>query len=107
MTLKGALVTEILDQMIKKRTGTLVPERSIFVYSAHDVTLVNVMRALAIDEQTSRKPDYGATLVMELHHSVNFEEDFEVKVNYWTYSKEVIKKYLYLFLCFYLDCLLL
>lgn len=67
--------------MIKKRSHLLVPERSIFVYSGHDVTLVNLMRALDITEHTSRKPDFAATLVFELHHSVVFEDDFEIKVH--------------------------
>lgn len=76
----GAIVTEIVDNMIKKRAHTLKPERSIFIYSGHDVTLVNLMRALTVLNQTSAKPDYGATFVFELHHSVIYEDDFEIKV---------------------------
>lgn len=77
----GALVTEILDQMLKKRSGLLHPERSLFIYSGHDVTLVNVMRAVGVIDETSNKPDYGATLVFELHHSHAYKDDFEVKVS--------------------------
>lgn len=76
----GALLTEIIDQMTKKRSRTLTPDRSIFIYSGHDVTLVNLMRALNIIDQTTMKPDYASTLVLELHHSVTFKNDFEVKV---------------------------
>lgn len=78
-------MTEIVDNMIKKRTRTLTPDRSVFVYSAHDVTLVNLMRALDIVEHTSGKSEYAATLVLEMHHSNVFDDDFEVKVraSYW------------------------
>lgn len=78
----GSLVTQIVDNMIKKRNKLLSPNRSLFIYSAHDLTLVNVMYALNIIEQTSGKPNYGATLALEMHHSVQFEDDFEVKVRF-------------------------
>ncbi len=76
----GALLTEIIDNMTRKRSGTLAPNRSMFIYSAHDVTQVNLMRALGIIDQTSMKPDYASALVIELHHSVTYKDDFEVKV---------------------------
>lgn len=76
----GVLVAEIIENMVKKRINILRPNRSIFVYSGHDVTLVNLMRAMGISSDTSEKPDYGATLVFELHHSFIYEDDFEVKV---------------------------
>lgn len=77
----GALVTEIIDNMVKKKFKILTPERSIFIYSGHDVTLVNVMRALGIVDQTAKKPDYSSALIFELHHSVTYDDDFEVKVS--------------------------
>lgn len=90
----GAVLSEILDHMEKKRQKLLDPDRSIYIYSAHDVTLVNVMRALDIVDQTSGKPDYGATLVMELHHSVTFEDDFEVRLAYYFNSEDKFPKLL-------------
>lgn len=81
MFVSGPIVTEILDYMIKKVSNKLVPNRSIFLYSGHDVTLVNVMRALNIIEQTAIKPQYGATLALELHHNAYFN-DIEVKVRF-------------------------
>lgn len=74
------MLTEITDHMVKKRSNTLSPDRSVFVYSAHDVTLVNLMRALNIVEHTTGKPAYGSALVLETHHSQLFVDDFEVKV---------------------------
>lgn len=88
----GAIITEIVDNMIKKRSRILAPERSIFIYSAHDVTLVNLMRALNVISQTSKKPDYSATFVVELHHSVIYENDFEVKIVYYYDSEDKFPK---------------
>lgn len=64
--------------MILKTTESLKPDRSTFIYSGHDVTLVNVMRALQIIEQTSKKPDYGATLAIELHN-IQYSNGFTIK----------------------------
>lgn len=55
-------------------------KRRLFIYSGHDVTLINTMRALDIVSQTSRKPDYGSALYFELHQNPNFDNDLEVKV---------------------------
>lgn len=77
----GIFLTEVIENMAKKRTNLLNPNRSIFVYSAHDVTLSNVMRAIGITSETSEKPDYASALVFELHHSVIYENDYEVKVS--------------------------
>lgn len=79
----GAFLTEILKKMQNKRRKNLNPDRKIFLYSAHDVTLVNVMNSLGILDQTAKLPEYASALVFELHHSKSFADgDFEVKVNY-------------------------
>lgn len=88
----GALFTDILDKMIKKRNGLLSPNRSIFIYSGHDVTLVNIMNAMGILDETSRKPDYAATLVIELHHSYLYRNDMEVRVVYYYNSEDKFPK---------------
>lgn len=54
--------------------------RNLYIYSGHDVTLVNTMRALNISSQTSRKPDYGSALYFELHQNPDLANDLEVKV---------------------------
>lgn len=66
--------------MVEKKAGQLKPDRNLFVYSGHDVTLVNVMRALNVISQTSRKPDFAATMTFELHSNAELENDLEVKV---------------------------
>jgi len=77
----GAFLTEILIKMQNKRKRNLNPDRKIFLYSGHDVTLVNVMNSLGILDQTTKLPEYASALAFELHHSKSFSDgDFEVKV---------------------------
>lgn len=61
----GPLITKIVGDMDLKRNGDLT--QNMTFYSAHDVTLTNVMRALEIQNQTSILPEYGAALIFELH----------------------------------------
>lgn len=99
----GPLLTEIVKQMTKKRNRELLTtesvnsveleqllgkhygdkanDRRIAIYSGHDVTLASLIRGLNVVDQTTRKPDYGAVLGIELHQSYNDQDDFEVKVN--------------------------
>jgi len=53
----GAFLTEILKKMQNKRRKNLNPDRKIFLYAGHDVTLVNVMNSLGIIDQTSKLPE--------------------------------------------------
>lgn len=92
----GPLFTEILDNMIKKRDGLLSPNRSIFIYSGHDVTLVNLMNAIGVLEDTSKKPDYAAALVLELHHSYLYHDDLEVKLAYYFNHEDKFPKQIHI-----------
>ena len=76
----GAFLSEIMQRMLNKRKKNLSPDRKIFLYSGHDVTLVNVMNSLNILDQTAKLPEYASALCFELHHSSLFKDDFEVKV---------------------------
>ncbi|XP_030573457.1 lysosomal acid phosphatase isoform X1 [Drosophila novamexicana] len=89
----GAFLTEILKKMQNKRRKNLNPDRKIFLYSAHDVTLVNVMNSLGILDQTAKLPEYASALVFELHHSKSFADgDFEVKLVYYFNSEDKFPK---------------
>ncbi|XP_055384870.1 lysosomal acid phosphatase [Condylostylus longicornis] len=88
----GAFITEVHNQMINKRKKILNQDRKVFLYSGHDVTMVNVMNSLNILDQTSRKPEYASALVFELHHSVYFRDDFEVKLVYYFNSEDKFPK---------------
>ncbi|XP_071648410.1 lysosomal acid phosphatase-like [Temnothorax longispinosus] len=74
----GPLLKEILHYMEENRNGPK-PKRSYF-YSAHDITIVNVLRTMGFTNELF-KPDYGATLILELH-LVNNGADQEVKALY-------------------------
>lgn len=74
----GPLVKEILRCMEESRNDPK-PKRSYF-YSAHDITIINVLRAMGFMNELL-KPDYGATLILELY-LVNNGADQEVKVLY-------------------------
>lgn len=88
----GALLSDIVDKMVKKRNGLLSPNRRIFVYSGHDVTLVNLMNTIGILGETTPKPDYGATLAIELHHSYLYRDDLEVKLYYYFNTEDRFPK---------------
>ncbi|KAL0112370.1 hypothetical protein PUN28_012004 [Cardiocondyla obscurior] len=74
----GPLLKEILKNMEESRSNSKA-KRSYF-YSAHDITIVNVLRAMGFTNELF-KPDYGATLILELHFANN-AVDQEVKVLY-------------------------
>ncbi|XP_066995857.2 testicular acid phosphatase homolog [Anabrus simplex] len=75
----GPLVKLMTEHMTAKRAGTLKPNRRMFLYSAHDITIVNVWRTLGFSELL--KPGYGASLLLELHLA-NHGTDHEVKILY-------------------------
>lgn len=61
----GPFLTDVFQQMQQKQRRKL--SRKIAIYSAHDDTISNVMRALNVIDQTTVTPEYGATLALELH----------------------------------------
>lgn len=82
----GPMVSRIFNQMLHKQNRK-EPNRSIYVYSGHDATLMSVMRLLNLTNQTTRKPDYGATLAFELHCPTHDDcNQFEVRVSSHTIS---------------------
>lgn len=68
---------EIAQNMENKQRGSLKPDHKLVLYSAHDITIVNVWRALGFTDLI--KPDYGASLVFELH-TTRSGTSYEVKV---------------------------
>lgn len=66
------------------RTQNGENEMKLYLYSAHDITLVNVLRAMGFTEELF-KPDYGAALIFELLLSEDILEhgpQYNVKVNF-------------------------
>lgn len=60
----GPLLKQILNQLNSFANGN--DTRRAYFYSAHDITLVNLLRTMGFTEEFF-KPEYGATLVFELH----------------------------------------
>lgn len=46
----GFQLKEILDRSRNKTLSTLTPDRSLWMYSAHDVTIANVLDSLGLFE---------------------------------------------------------
>lgn len=74
----GPLLKRILEHVGSFRTGT--DKRTAYFYSAHDITLVNVLRTMGFTRELF-KPDYAATLILEVH-SGSDAEDFEIQLAY-------------------------
>lgn len=74
---------EITQNMEQKQHGSLKPDRKMVLYSAHDMTIVNVWRALGFTDLI--KPDYGASLFFELHKTRS-GTNYEVKVSMCSFT---------------------
>lgn len=78
----GPLLKEILNNM--QNTKMNKNWRKAYFYAAHDITLVNVLRAMGFTDELF-KPEYGATLIFELRsYRVNEQE---VKIAYLNNSQ--------------------
>ncbi|CAH0722839.1 unnamed protein product, partial [Brenthis ino] len=59
-------------------------ERSLYIYSGHDVNVVSLWRALGFEELL--QPDYGASFAIELHEEVE-RDDFYIRIFYRNNTK--------------------
>lgn len=50
--------------MANKKNGTLIPDRMLWMYSAHDSTMINLLNAMGIYEYTL--VPYATVLMIEL-----------------------------------------
>lgn len=44
----GFLIREMLDHFTAKKDSTMMPDRSLWIYSAHDYTIINLLNALGL-----------------------------------------------------------
>lgn len=61
--ISGFLFKEILQQFSNKINGTLNPDRSLWIYSAHDFTITNMLNALGLYEVTERFTTFFVLLI--------------------------------------------
>ncbi|XP_025830640.1 venom acid phosphatase Acph-1-like [Agrilus planipennis] len=68
----GVFLKNVTDNMLQKVENNTT--NKLILFSGHDLTVVNVMRSLGLDELL--KPEFAATIIFELH------KEREVKVLY-------------------------
>lgn len=85
----GPLMTDIYETMANRRNK--LSERTITIYSGHDVTLVSLMNALQILNETTGSPGYSSALCIELHNSSTYG-DMEVKIYFYFGSDDKYPK---------------
>ncbi|KYM98697.1 Lysosomal acid phosphatase [Cyphomyrmex costatus] len=82
----GPLLGEMIDHMVKKAQHTLQPDRKIWMYSAHDETIGNILMTLNVFEP--HLPPYAATVLIELR--INSKNQYFVTVSYKNTTEEPI-----------------
>lgn len=80
----GLLIGEMTDHMVLKSHGKLSPDRKIWMYSAHDDTVANLLMALNLFYPHC--PPYAATVLIELR--TNLINEFLVTISYKNTSGE-------------------
>ncbi|OXU18976.1 hypothetical protein TSAR_000201 [Trichomalopsis sarcophagae] len=82
----GPLLKNMIEHMHQKSKGALTPDRKLWIYSAHDETVANLMNTLNIFEPHC--PPYAATLLVELR--MNAKNEHVVTVFYKNSTEEPI-----------------
>lgn len=73
----GFLIREIFDRFNNKINGDLSPDRSVWIYSAHDSTIANVLNTLELFQP--HFPPYASTIMFELYQT---NGDYYVQIFY-------------------------
>ncbi|XP_055613821.1 lysosomal acid phosphatase-like [Uranotaenia lowii] len=76
----GATLSEFLSKLKAKAAGNLDPDRSIFLYSGHDLTQVSLLDSMGVLEQASEKPSFASAVVFELHENPSLGGQQEVRI---------------------------
>lgn len=63
----GFLIREILDRFSQKMKSQLNPDRSLWLYSAHDTTVANILNALGLFEVMTRTIFYRSIYCLFSH----------------------------------------
>lgn len=72
----GLLLGEMIDHMEKKSKNALVPDRKVWMYSAHDETIANMLMTLNVFDPHC--PPYTAMILLELR--INLKNQYFVTV---------------------------
>ncbi|XP_018046837.1 PREDICTED: prostatic acid phosphatase-like isoform X1 [Atta colombica] len=82
----GPLLGEMIDHMVKKAQHILQPDRKIWIYSAHDETIGNLLMTLNVFDP--HPPPYAAVVLIELR--TNLKNQYFVTVSYKNTTEEPI-----------------
>ncbi|KAL6421287.1 hypothetical protein ACFW04_011891 [Cataglyphis niger] len=82
----GSLLGEMIDHMVKKVQNTLKPDRKIWMYSAHDETVANMLMTLNLFDLHC--PPYAAMILIELR--TNSKNQYLVTISYKNSTAEPI-----------------
>lgn len=88
----GIILTEFLRNMKAKRDGELRPDRSIFIYSAHDRTQTSLLDSIGVINQTSANPAFASTVAFELHQNQAVPNDLEVRMVYYNDASATVPR---------------
>lgn len=69
-----------MERTLQKAKGTLLPDRKIFIYSGHDLTIVSLLRTMGFDNYAN--PGFGAILLIELYCSNEHGHAVKVRLYY-------------------------
>ncbi|XP_043491248.1 prostatic acid phosphatase-like [Polistes fuscatus] len=80
----GLLLGEMIDHLDKKSKNALIPDRKVWVYSAHDETVANMLMTLNLFDPHC--PPYTATILIELR--INSKKEYFVTISYKNTTEE-------------------
>ncbi|XP_031636631.1 prostatic acid phosphatase-like [Contarinia nasturtii] len=81
----GFVIKEMLDRFKEKSLDTLKPNRTLWIYSAHDLTFVNILNSLNVFDL--HMPPYASSLHFELYKS---GDDYHVQLFYRKSKEEIL-----------------
>lgn len=76
----GDLLLKILNDTLRKLIGDSM--KKFYLYSGHDVTLIQALATLGFDTIPGHVPDYGACLILEVH---KIRKEYVLRVRFKTF----------------------
>lgn len=78
----------MIDHMVRKSQNALIPDRKIWMYSAHDQTIANILMTLNLFKPHS--PPYAATVLIELRINPKNQYFVTVRISINIYLMKLI-----------------
>lgn len=79
----GYLIREIFDQFTAKIDGTLSPNRTVYLYSAHDMNIASILNIFGLFGQFGyRAPPYASSLHFDLYKTKENQHYMQLTYRY-------------------------